>query len=92
MRTEPLTRQEAGPSGAAPNGDEMQLDKVPLQGVGGYFKSELDTILPETLSFSSVDDAVGNAFAEAVRRPGNTGTNLLQLLELRLDADRTLAM
>ena len=27
---------------------------------------QLDTTLPETLSFSSADDAVGNAFAEAV--------------------------
>src|SRR5918997_2904522 len=57
----------------------------PRRKVSGY-KKQLVEKQRLRAQYNVSERQMQNAFAEAIRQPGNTGIRLLQLLELRLDA------
>jgi small subunit ribosomal protein S4 len=62
-----------------------QHGATPRRKVSGY-KKQLVEKQRLRAQYNISERQLGNAFAEAIRQPGNTGVRLLQLLEMRLDA------
>ncbi|HET6797067.1 MAG TPA: 30S ribosomal protein S4 [Gemmatimonadales bacterium] len=62
-----------------------QHGATPRRKVSGY-KKQLVEKQRLRAQYNMSERQLSNAFAEAIRQPGNTGVRLLQLLEMRLDA------
>ena len=62
-----------------------QHGAIPRRKVSGY-KKQLVEKQRLRAQYNIGERQMQNAFAEAIRRTGNTGVRLLQLLEMRLDA------
>ena len=60
----------------------------PRRKVSGY-KKQLVEKQRLRAQYNLSERQMSNAFAEAIRQPGNTGVRLLQFLEFRLDAIAT---